>query len=212
MTVRQSQILQAILLLGPTGAGKTPLGDWLEANRLWGRTCHHFDFGANLREIAASSPSDFFSSDEIEFLKRVLIQGVLLEDKSFNLALKILHNFVARHRVQPEHWLILNGLPRHVGQARALESHVQIHAVVQLECDACVVRERLRRDTSGDRTGREDDDEKLVARKLAVYEERTRPLVAYYRERGAHLISIPIGIETQPSEIVQRLERQRRLI
>jgi hypothetical protein len=45
--------LPALLLLGPTGAGKTPLGDWLEAHGLWGRPCHHFDFGANLRAVVA---------------------------------------------------------------------------------------------------------------------------------------------------------------
>lgn len=212
MTTSQLQTSQAILLLGPTGAGKTPLGDWLEANGLCGRTCHHFDFGANLRAIATSSPSDSFSSDEIEFLKRVLTQGALLENESFRLALKILNNFVTRRGVKSEHWLILNGLPRHVGQARALEPHVHIRAVVQLECNAGVVRERLRRDAGGDRASRADDREELVTRKLAIYEERTRPLVAHYRERGSKMISIPVGIETQPHEIVQRLVLQLRSI
>ena len=53
--------LWAVLLLGPTGAGKSPLGDWLEARGLWGRPCHHFDFGANLRAIVAAGPSDRFT-------------------------------------------------------------------------------------------------------------------------------------------------------
>ena len=210
MTTSQLQTFQAILLLGPTGAGKTPLGDWLEANGLCGRPCHHFDFGANLRAIAASSPSDSFSSDEIEFLKRVLTQGALLENKSFHLALKILNCFVARRCVRSEHWLILNGLPRHVGQVQALDRYVRVCALVQLDCHSSVVRERLRRDTGGDRAGRADDHEELVTRKLAIYEERTRPLVAHYRQRGAKLVSIPVGIETQPHEIVQRLELQLR--
>ncbi len=46
------KIPKAILLLGPTGSGKTPLGQALEKKGLAGRRCVHFDFGANLREIA----------------------------------------------------------------------------------------------------------------------------------------------------------------
>jgi len=41
----------AVLLLGPTGAGKTPLGEMIEARGLWGMSCLHFDFGANLRAV-----------------------------------------------------------------------------------------------------------------------------------------------------------------
>ena len=41
-----------ILLLGPTGSGKTPLGDRLQIRDLWGRRCHHFDFGVRLRDVA----------------------------------------------------------------------------------------------------------------------------------------------------------------
>ena len=78
-------MLQAILLLGPTGAGKTPLGDWLDQNGLWQRPGHHFDFGANLRAVVAAGPSDLFAEDEIEFLKRVLTWGALLENESFYL-------------------------------------------------------------------------------------------------------------------------------
>jgi len=37
---------RAILLIGPTGSGKTPLGDWLQAYGFCGHRCHRFDFGA----------------------------------------------------------------------------------------------------------------------------------------------------------------------
>jgi adenylate kinase len=208
----QQTILQTILLLGPTGAGKTPLGDWLERNSLWGKPCHHFDFGANLRAVAAAGPSDSFARDEIQFLNRVLTQGVLLEDESFHLAAKILHAFVARHGVQPEHWLILNGLPRHVGQAQALEQAMRVCVLIQLECGPRVVRERLRRDAGGDRAARSDDHNELVAQKLVIYEERTRPLVTHYRQRGARLIAVPVDVDTQPPEIAMQLERLPRLI
>ena len=48
---------KAILLLGPTGSGKSPLGDELEANGLNGRRCLHFDFGRRLRRAAEGRPA-----------------------------------------------------------------------------------------------------------------------------------------------------------
>ncbi len=207
MNDRQPTALDALLLLGPTGAGKTPLGDWLEAHGLRGRRCHHFDFGANLRTVVAAGISGRFSAGEIQFLRSVLEQGALLENESFYLAAKILDDFIARRGVRPGDWLVLNGLPRHAGQAQALEQRLRVVAVVQLECHADVIRERLRRDSGGDRAARTDDTAELVAHKLAIYEARTRPLVAFYRERGARAIGIPVGVETSAGEVAEELEK-----
>ncbi len=63
----------ALLLLGPTGLGKTPLGLLLEARGLAGHRCVHFDFGDNLRQaVARYQPDDILSREDIEFLRHVL--------------------------------------------------------------------------------------------------------------------------------------------
>jgi adenylate kinase family enzyme len=206
MALASSAILDAVLLLGPTGAGKSPLGDWLQAHGLWGRPCHHFDFGANLRAVATGTVPDPFTPEEVRFVQRVLAEGALLENETFCLAAKILEAFIARRGIRPEHWLVLNGLPRQVGQAQALARRLAVRAVVQLECDARVIAERLARDPAGDRAARDDDHAGLVARKLAVYRERTRPLVEYYRERGSKVIVIAVGAETLPADVARQLE------
>jgi hypothetical protein len=41
-----------MLLIGPTGVGKTPFGSCLEKNGFRGRRCLHFDFGHELRTVA----------------------------------------------------------------------------------------------------------------------------------------------------------------
>jgi hypothetical protein len=49
----------------------------------------------------------------------------------------------------------------------------------------------------------------LVARKLVIYEERTRPLLNHYRERGTNILNVKAGSETQPAEIAARMEHWR---
>jgi adenylate kinase len=196
----------SLLLLGPTGSGKTPLGDELERSALWERRCHHFDFGANLRAVVAGGGSTTFEAGEIGFLRRVLEEGALLEDRQFPLAARILDGFIIDRQVQPNDVLVLNGLPRHPAQAEAIAAHASVIGVIQLECGPRVVAERLRQDTGGDRTQRTDDTESLVARKLAIYEERTRPLVDFYRHRGVPILRIEVGVGTQAVDLVRQLE------
>ncbi len=196
---------EAILLLGPTGSGKTPLGDHLEQTSLWNRRCHHFDFGANLRAVVAGDEAGSFTAEEIRFLRRVLEEGVLLEAEHFPLAARILDAFIARKGVRTSDLLVLNGLPRHLEQAKTMESKVAVIGVVQLDCDARTVAERLRRNSGGDRAQRADDMEALVARKLAIYEERTRPLLDHYRGQGIQILKVPVGIKTQPAEMASLL-------
>ena len=192
---------EAILLVGPTGSGKTPLGDHLEQVSLWNRRCHHFDFGANLRAVVAGDGAESFTTEEIRFLRRVLEEGVLLEAEHFPLAARILDAFIARKGLQVADLLVLNGLPRHVEQAKAMESKITVIGVVQLDCDARTVAERLRRNSGGDRAQRTDDMEALVARKLVIYEERTRPLLEHYRSLGVRILKVPVDIKTQPAEM-----------
>ena len=130
----------------------------------------------------------------------------MLEAEHFPLAARILDAFIARKSVQPSGLIVLNGLPRHLQQARAVDQQLTVVRVIQLDCDARTVIERLRRNSGGDRALRKDDAETLVARKLAIYEERTRPLLNHYRAAGAKIFNIQVGNETQPAEIVAQLE------
>lgn len=205
MSARAFPRLQAILLLGPTGSGKTPLGDWLERHGLVGRRCHHFDFGANLRAVASGALAEGFTPDEVCVIRDVLEKGALLENETFQIAAKILRAFLSRRQPQPEDLLVLNGLPRHRGQAEALETLLDVVAVVSLECPAAVARERIRLDAGGDRAGRADDHDALLEKKLAIFAERTQALTAHYRERGAGVIAVEVGARTQPFHMAERI-------
>jgi adenylate kinase len=82
---------------------------------------------------------------------------------------------------------LLDGFPRTMPQAlRAAELGVQLglssDAVVHLTAPEHVLIERLT--IRAGRENRVDDTLEVIKHRLAVFEQQTRPLVEYYRERG----------------------------
>lgn len=196
----------AVLLIGPTGSGKTPLGGLLQERGLSGRCCKHFDFGAQLRRAASlSGPHDLYTFEEQQFVRQVLEGGALLEDRNFVLAEKILFDFLERTAFRPGDWLVLNGLPRHVGQARSMDELAGVQFVVVLECEAEDILRRIARNTGRDRTGREDDSLEMVKKKLILYAERTVPLIDHYAQRGVRIIRLSVGADTSAADVYESL-------
>lgn len=192
----------AILLLGPTGAGKTPLGELLERRGLWGAKCLHFDFGAQMREVVrCNRPDERFSGEDIEFLRAVLESGALLEDRHFPLARRILEGFLADRHAGRQTCIVLNGLPRHVGQAQAVDAFLDVRAVIHLLCASAVVQARIGSNVGGDRTVRTDDGLEAIARKLAIFEQRTAPLIEYYRRRGVRVETLEVAADMTPERM-----------
>jgi adenylate kinase len=194
------------LLIGPTGAGKTPLGKALEKRGFRGRRAVHFDFGANLREVAALKrrPAGF-TAGEMRVIRDSLRTGALLEDESFPIAEKILVRFRRAHRMKRGDLLVLNGLPRHVGQARDLERSVKVIVVIQLDAPLEVIAERIRRNVDGDRTGRVDDSSAEIRRKHAAFLRRTLPLLDYYRRHGVRVVKLKVGESSTGEDIYSSL-------
>jgi adenylate kinase family enzyme len=200
----------AVILVGPTGSGKTPLGDLIAARGLWQAECLHFDFGANLRRLVEfDRPDGIVSREDVDFLREVLQTGALLEDEHFQIAERILRSFLARHGAGAETLVVLNGLPRHAGQARRIDAILDVRAVVHLRCRGEVVRERIRGNVGGDRGGREDDDLASIRRKLALFAERTAPLLDHYRDRGVRIEAIEVTGTMTPAEMWAALDQRK---
>ncbi len=200
---------EAILLIGPTGSGKTPLGGVLENRGLHGRRCLHFDFGESLRNVARrAEPPEESNAKEHRFLRDVLEKGALLEDEHFYLAERLYRRFLDRSKATSDDMIVLNGLPRHVGQARAVDAMLRVTAVVRLICSAETVFERLRTNAGGDRTQRTDDDVKPVRRKLALFDAGTALLVDYYRSRGTAIRTIQVGPTTTAEQAWEVLDAE----
>ncbi len=197
---------EILLLIGPTGAGKTPFGSCLAHYGCRGRKVSHFDFGEELRCAVSGGGADMLHAGEREFLQQVLANGALLENERFGIALKILRVFVDRENLSAHDLLLLNGLPRHVDQARALEESFAPSAIVLLDCDAHTVYARIQNNTGGDRSGRIDDSVELIARKLETFRERTLPLISFYEGRGRPIIKLSVGCSTTASNLCAKFE------
>ncbi len=181
----------SLVVLGPTGSGKTPLGRALESAGLGGRRCHHLDFGALLRGAAAGERS--LSRSYRHVAAEAVRTGRLLDDDEWVVAEALLDAWLEGREIAPDDLVVLNGVPRHVGQADDLASTFDVRTVVRLSASRTVLLARVRTNVGGDRGDRPDDTEDAVRRRVARFEERTLPLVAYYRERGARLETLPVS-------------------
>jgi adenylate kinase len=111
---------------------------------------------------------------------------------------------------------VLDGFPRTVDQAEAAYAvakglGVAVQVAVHLEVDPQSLVERLV--ARGREAGRTDDTPEVIEHRIAVYEERTRPLLDYYSER-ARLVTVngdrPIDEVTW--SVVVQLQRVKRLL
>lgn len=194
--------LASLLLIGPTGAGKTPFGDYIEKNGMAGKRCVHFDFGHQLRSIAGDdlTPSGL-DREEHAFIKEVLTGGLLLENEHFHIAGKILDSFARSRDFRREDIMVLNGLPRHEGQATDMDGIVDIQSLIVLDCTPEDVYERISRNAGGDRSSRDDDGIELVRKKLEIFSSRTEPLIEHYAKAGRGIFRIKVGVSSTADEL-----------
>ena len=203
---RSSKQIKAMLLIGPTGAGKTPLGDHIEKNGFKGQRCFHFDFGDQLRRLA-DSPSlpEGFEEKEHSFIKDVLEKGLLLENEHFIIAEKIIGLFLEQKGFAENDILVLNGLPRHIGQAEDMGQRVKVLGLLVLECSAEDVLLRIRQNTGSDRTGRSDDGIRIVQKKIRIFKDRTSRLIDHYSNTGSTVIRIKVGPSSTAEQMYSEL-------
>lgn len=192
----------AILLIGPTGAGKTPVGLTAETAGLQGTPCRHFDFGAQLRAIHLHTNANM-TPQARHIIQEVLAQGRLLEPHENFVASEILQCWLAD--IPPNAVIILNGLPRTIAQAIELEARVTVRLVAQLSAPDATILARIAQNSGGDRTGRADDHPDAVKKRLGAYHQRTAPLVDHYREQGVTVLTFPINENTKPHTIWQQI-------
>jgi len=192
-----------VIMMGPPGAGKgTQAGRFARERRLL-----KISTGDILRDGARQGlPVALRAKERMD-------RGELVDDDTM-IAI------VRERLLQPdaEPGFVLDGFPRTVGQAEALDSIIAERdngplvivdvrvpepelvrrLASRLICDSCGSNAEPPRDGSapptkcakcaGELVQRADDNEEVVRERLKVYEQRTRPLVDFYRDRSTFRI------------------------
>ncbi len=109
-------------------------------------------------------------------------QGLLVpDDLTVRLWRQYVQGLIDTNQYRPDtDLLVLDGIPRSAAQAAMLDEHIDVLRVVHLVCtdtDALVNRMKKRAQHSN----RPDDaDEKIIRRRLEVYQQETEPVLDFY--------------------------------
>jgi len=163
---------KAYILFGAPGCGKGTQGRALGALPGF----FHCACGDVFRAVP---PTTSFGKRIAEYSSR----GELVPDEiTIQLWQNYLHNCTQTRSFSPKaDRLLLDGIPRNISQARLLDQHVQVEAVVNFQCsNRFELVDRLHRRAV--REHRLDDaKEEVILHRLDVFENATLALLSYYR-------------------------------
>ena len=167
---------KTFLVFGPNGIGK---GTNAKAvGTLPGYL--HFSTGDMFRSLVTRVKDG--SASELELrIDKIMKSGALVDDETtVKLARENLETEVRQERFNPEtDYLLLDGLPRNVEQAKMIEPFIEVLGVLHITADRQVAIERI---TGRARLeGRKDDqDAEAVGRRLDIFYENAAKILAYY--------------------------------
>ncbi len=183
---------KTILLFGAPGAGKGTQGKIL--GKIPG--FYHLACGDVFRSLDTTSE---LGSKFLEFSSR----GELVPDElTVEMWRQNMHAQTVLSLYKPAvDLLVLDGIPRSLGQAIALEPYIDVLQIIHLVCpDLDAMIERMKKRAI--KENRLDDaDERVIRRRFEVYDKETSPVLAHYPSEIVTEVSA-IG---SPAEVLQHV-------
>lgn len=171
-----------IIIFGPPGCGKGTQSNLIAEKY----ALKHISTGDLLRKEI---------EDETEFGKKVksyIVEGLLVPDEIIiGMLMNGFEGAAANYK-----GVILDGFPRTIAQARALEEnlasrHKETTVLLDLQVDEDELISRML--MRGNDTGRIDDELETIRKRLQVYSEQTLPVKGYYKTTGKYYSVNGIG-------------------
>jgi adenylate kinase len=183
---------KTILLFGAPGAGKGTQGKIL--GQIPG--FFHLACGDVFRSLDVSSDLGK------EFLAYSSRGELVPDDLTIRMWQQNVHAQTVLSRYKPRtDLLILDGIPRNLGQARAMDQHIEVLEVIHLVCpDLEQMVSRMRRRAL--KENRLDDaDERVIRRRFDVYHAETAPVLKHYDPK----IVREVDAMGSPSSVLQKV-------
>ena len=193
--------IKSILLIGAPGAGKGTVG------KILGQVpgFFHVACGEVFRAL------DPHSELGLEFITYSSRGQLVPDDLTIRLWQQHLRNLAIMGELRPEeHYLVLDGIPRSVAQAKLMEPETDVRLVCHLDCpDRSKLAERIRR-RSLHENRLDDIHDEVIQRRFRLFDEETRPVLDHYRGRV-----VPVDASKKPFQVLraildcfERIERE----
>ncbi len=170
-----------IVLIGPTGSGKTSLASKLSAEF----DIPHISSGEIARQLASRDHDTEIALSQGHYAPEEAMRHCIREE-------------LERHSIAGSGW-VMEGFPRKVEQLIALMSWVNDdHLFVHLAVDEITCIHRLIR------RGRKDDNPDSIAKKLRSYQDNTVPMLRLLEQAG-RIYELPAGNDDDPYSDLRNL-------
>jgi len=183
--------IKSILLIGSPGAGKGTVG------KILGSVPGFFHVACG-EVFRALDPRSELGREFISYSSK----GQLVpDDLTIRLWQQHLRNLSIMGELRPEeHFLVLDGIPRSVAQAKLMEPETDVRLVCHLDCtDRSKLAERIRR-RSLHENRLDDIHDETIQRRFRIFDEETMPVLDHYRDRV-----VPIDAAKKPFQVLRSI-------
>jgi len=167
--------MKNIVIFGAPGSGKGTQSDLMIDHYGLG----HISTGDVLRE-------EIRKGTELGKLAASYIDGgnLIPDDLMISILANVYDSYGRGHK-----GVIFDGFPRTIPQAEALKKMLdergdKVAAMIELDVPEEELMERLIK--RGQESGRADDNEETIKKRLVIYHQQTQPLIDWYRQEGLH--------------------------